>query len=147
MKINVAVHIPLFNILSVRQTYCLSIGEGGGKSLSVSPRSLWETHGMAGVAFTRLRMRAARSAFFAYMLDKSESRPSISFINFHSDVAGLCDWRLRVQASKWKPYIYLEFKLPHSKILIQFKPDCDRLRRWLFRLRINPRPCNFPRIP
>lgn len=46
---------------------------------------------MAGVAFTQLRMRAARSAFFAYMLDKSESRPSISFINFHSDVAGLCD--------------------------------------------------------
>lgn len=26
MKINVAVHIPLFNILSVRQAYCLSIG-------------------------------------------------------------------------------------------------------------------------
>lgn len=23
--------------------------------------------------------------------------------------------RLRVQAGKWKPYIYLEFKLPHSK--------------------------------
>lgn len=47
MKINVAVHILLFNILSVRQTYCLSIGGDWrvwGKSPSVSPRSLWDTY-------------------------------------------------------------------------------------------------------
>lgn len=51
MKINVAVHIPLFNILSVRQTYCLSIvvaagwGWGGGDHrLCPPPRSVWDTY-------------------------------------------------------------------------------------------------------
>lgn len=72
MKINVAVHIPLFNILSVRQAYCLSIVCDGGGGVNHCPPDLFETHMMAGAAFTQLRMRAPRSALCIYAPTKAD---------------------------------------------------------------------------
>lgn len=80
VKINVAVHIPLFNILSVRQAYCLSIG---GVNHCLCPPVLFETHMMAGAAFTQLRMRAPRSALCIYAQQKRVAAGRL-FINFHS---------------------------------------------------------------
>lgn len=85
VKINVAVHIPLFNILSVRQAYCLSIE---GVNHCLCPPVLCETHMMAGAAFTQLRMRAPRSALCICAQQKRVVAGHL-FIHFHSDQVGL----------------------------------------------------------
>lgn len=78
MKINVAVHIPLFNILSVRQAYCLSIGvqAGGGKSLSVqSPHSQFSLRHIWWPGQRSLSYGWGHPGLhFAYMLNKSQLR-------------------------------------------------------------------------
>lgn len=89
MKINVAVHIPLFNILSVRQTYCLSIAVAvvlwrGCESRLCPPSLLCLRHlwwlGQCSLSYgwEHAGLR------FAYMLNKSKMWRNIHRFSFSS---------------------------------------------------------------
>lgn len=101
MKINVAVHIPLFNILSVRQTYCLSIVVavvlGGNRRLSPRPCSVWDAYDGPASAHACSHGWEQAGPHFAYMLNKKQDVAKHLFINFLFHQVALFMW----EPHKW----------------------------------------------
>lgn len=153
MKIKVAVHIPLFNILSVRQSYCLSIGVGVNHRLY--PPILFQTYMIARAAFTQLWMRAPRSALCIYAQQKHAVVVVLFghlFLYIHSNKIQSCIYlQFETSTTKANPdresFIFLKRVRSNLTSLITYTSYDLQPKGSVLRFRFNSCPCSLLCIP